>query len=330
MNENEIIVKVEQQPGVVKWNFEELKTWLNGKLDYYRNTLYTDDNIGTAKTDVAFLRKMSKDINARRIEVKNKCLEPYEIIEKQAKELTDLIEEPISEIDKQVKNYEKRRKEKVRAEVLTKWQKASVTIPEEIRDKVYQKNYDSRWENITATQKSWMEAIDKIVEDTTGAIETIKSLKSEFEADGLKVYYDTLNLQKAIQKMNELKEQQERFRKMEEERRQREEQERIAREVAEKAAREAQERVKAEQMTNTTTAEPETQEKASEATNQAETIETTPVLEQTEIQKAPETVAPTANPNTRRTVLLEISGTACQIDKIQKYIAFTGAIFTEV
>lgn len=335
---NEIVVSVNQTPGEITWNFEEIKEALRAGLTEYKNTVYTDDTIKSAKVDVANLRKLKTTIEDRRKEVKEKCLEPYSIIEAQAKELTSLIDEPIKAINEQVEDYETRRKAQVKAEILTYWQKSSGNIPEEIRDKVYQKNYDSRWENITATKKSWHEAIDKIIEDVTGAIATIQTLKSEFEADGISVYYETLNLQKAIQKMNELKEQQERFRKMEEERRQKEEQERLAREAAEKAAQEAQERQEAEQTDKNTTAEPQTQEKAEESRSEQEARHLGNPEDKTGIYAEPQqevkatvmTETPKADPNTRKTVRLEISGTAEQIDKIQKYIAYTGARYAEV
>ena len=334
---NEIVVSVNQTPGQITWNFEEIQEALRAGLAEYKNTVYTDDTIKSAKTDVANLRKLAKTIEDRRKEVKEKCLEPYSIIEAQAKELTTLIDEPIKAINEQVEDYEKRRKEAVRAEILTYWQKSSGSIPEEIRDKVYQKNYDSRWENVTTTKKSWHEAIDKIIEDVTGAIQTIQSLKSEFEADGIKVYYETLNLQKAIAKMNELKEQHERFLKMEEERRQREEQERLAKEAAEKARQEAQEAAKAQQTETTTTTEPEAPKKAYEAPEMAEVqkadIKTTDSEADHTAQMAvynEVTKAASADPTSRKTVRLEISGTVEQIDKIQKYIVFAGAKFAEV
>lgn len=332
---NEIVVSVNQTPGQITWNFEEIKEALRAGLTEYKNTIYTDDTIKSAKTDVANLRKLAKTIEDRRKEVKEKCLEPYGIIEAQAKELTALIDEPIKAINEQVEDYEKRRKESVRAEILTYWQKSSGSIPEEIRDKVYQKNYDSRWENVTTTKKSWHEAIDKVIEDVTGAIQTIQSLKSEFEKDGVNTYYETLNLQKAIAKMNELKEQQERFRKMEEERRQREEQERLAREAAEKAAQEAQKEQEVQQTENTITAEPETPKKAYEVHEMAEVqkpeIKTTdPNADHSAQMQMYQQVTAPQDQTVRKTVRLEISGTVEQISKIQKYIAFTGAIFTEV
>ena len=84
---NEISVNVKQEPGKVTWNFEEIKTNLGAALAEYTSMVYDDDSIKSAKTDVATLRALAKTIEDRRKEVKEKCLEPYGVIEKQAKEL---------------------------------------------------------------------------------------------------------------------------------------------------------------------------------------------------------------------------------------------------
>lgn len=223
---NEINVVVNQEPGKVTWNFEEIKSRLQEDLKIYQNTAYTDDTIKTAKGDVAELRKLAAAIEDRQKEIKEECLKPYAVIEAQAKELVSLIDQPINAINEQVKDYERRRKERVQAEIFAYYQNCSGDIPEQIREKVYQNIYDTKWENATATKKSWKEGIEKGISDTVGAIETIRSFKSEFESDILTVYYDTLSLQSAMKKMNELNVQKERILEQERKRREAEEAER--------------------------------------------------------------------------------------------------------
>lgn len=240
---NEISVVVTQEPGKVSWNFEEIKKTLENELEVYRTTAYTDTTIKTAKSDVATLRKLPVAIKDRLKEVKDKCLEPYAVIEAQAKELIDLIEEPIKAINDQVQDYEKRRKDAARKEILSYWNEKVGVLPEDIREKAYASIYDERWENATATKKSWKEGIESGIQKILDEIETIKSFKSEFEEDILAVYKENLSLQKAIAKMNELKAQQERIleierKKQEAEKRRKEEEERRAREETERAGKE--------------------------------------------------------------------------------------------
>ena len=201
---NEISVNVKQEPGKITWNFEELKTNLEAALAEYTGMVYDDDSIKSAKTDVATLRALAKTIEDRRKEVKEKCLEPYGVIEKQAKELVALIDKPIAAINTQVQDYEKRRKEKVRAEIDAYWKQKVVSLPECIWEKAHEHIYDSRWENATATKKSWKEGIDNGIQLIVGDIETIKSFASKYENDMLQVFYKSLTLQDAIRKMNEL------------------------------------------------------------------------------------------------------------------------------
>ena len=96
---NELQVVVQQTPGTVTWNYEDLKKAITNALEVYKTTEYDDSNIGQAKKDRAMLNNLSKSVNARKIEIKKKCLEPYELIETQAKELMAIIQEPIAVID---------------------------------------------------------------------------------------------------------------------------------------------------------------------------------------------------------------------------------------
>lgn len=243
---NEISVVVNQEPGKISWNFVEIKKRLEEELTVYQNTAYTDDTIKTAKGDVADLRKLAKAIEDRRKEVKEKCLEPYTLIETQAKELTDLIEKPIQAINDQVKDYERRRKEKARAEINAFWVQKAAELPEDIREKAKKAIYDERWENATATKKSWREGIENGIRKILDEIGTIKSFASEFEEDMLTVYKVDLSLQKAIQKMNELNAQKERILEQERKRREAEETER-KRQEEERQRREELEKQKAQE-----------------------------------------------------------------------------------
>ena len=110
MNELQVVVK--QEVGKINWNFEELKTALATEMKKYTGIVFDDDSIADAKKTVAYLRKLKESVEDRRKDVKKKCLEPYNEMEKQAKELTQLIDEPINTIAKQVKDYEEEQKKK--------------------------------------------------------------------------------------------------------------------------------------------------------------------------------------------------------------------------
>lgn len=319
---NEISVIVKQNPGVVSWNFEDIKKNLELSLAEFENMVYDDDSIKSAKTDVASLRALAKTIEDRRKGVKEKCLEPYAVIEAQAKELVALIDKPIAAINTQVQDYEKRRKEKVRAEIEAYWLQKVSGLPKAIWQKAHDRIYDSRWENATATKKSWRDGIDNGIQQIAGDIETIQSFTSKYESDMLQVFYNTLSLQDAIRKMNDLNAQEQRI--LEQQRREQEAREARERAAAEKAA--------AEQAAREQTVP--TPEKTQEMV-QPENVEK-PAVSAPEIPNAPAPAEMRQAPAPERAypgeqiATLRITGTAQQIAKIKDYIRFTGASFEEV
>lgn len=302
---NDISVVVNQEVGKVTWNFEEIKKSLEDSVAIYQGMVYTDDTIKTAKTDVAELRALAKAIEDRRKEVKEKCLEPYNIIEKQAKELVALVNKPIEAINIQVQDYESRRKEAVRAKIDAYWKQKCAVLPESIWDAAHSKIYDSRWENATATQKSWKEGIDNGVAEIQGAIETIKSFNSEFEEDMLNSFYTDLSLQNAIQKMNSLKAQKERILEMERQRQERE---------AKLAEQQAQ---------------PEASVPQTEPTQNLRQADT-PHNTAPEHENIPQPVNKPEMIQEKPGIVLRIVGSEQQLAKIKDYIKFTGASWEEV
>ena len=302
---NDISVVVNQEVGKVTWNFEEIKKSLEDSVAIYQGMIYTDDTIKTAKTDVAELRALAKAIEDRRKEVKEKCLEPYNIIEKQAKELVALVNKPIEAINIQVQDYENRRKEAVRAKIDAYWKQKCVVLPESIWDAAHSKIYDSRWENATATQKSWKEGIDNGVAEIQGAIETIKSFNSEFEEDMLNSFYADLSLQNAIQKMNSLKAQKERI--LEKERQRREREAKLAEQQAQPEA-------------------PVPQTEPTQNLRQADTPQNTVP----EHENIPQPVNKPEMVQEKPGIVLRIVGSEQQLAKIKDYIKFTGASWEEV
>lgn len=302
---NDISVVVNQEVGKVTWNFEEIKKSLEDSVAIYQGMIYTDDTIKTAKTDVAELRALAKAIEDRRKEVKEKCLEPYNIIEKQAKELVALVNKPIEAINIQVQDYESRRKEAVRAKIDAYWKQKCAVLPESIWDAAHSKIYDSRWENATATQKSWKEGIDNGVAEIQGAIETIKSFNSEFEEDMLNSFYADLSIQNAIQKMNSLKAQKERI--LEKERQRREREAKLAEQQAQPEA-------------------PVPQTEPTQNLRQADTPQNTVP----EHENIPQPVNKPEMVQEKPGIVLRIVGSEQQLAKIKDYIKFTGASWEEV
>ncbi len=102
----------------IKFNYEELKKWLEEKVKNYKNLVYTDENIGTAKSDRADLNKLKKALNDEKIRIKKTYLTPYDVFETKIKELIGIVDIAVENVDVQVKDYEQKEKDNKRAEIL--------------------------------------------------------------------------------------------------------------------------------------------------------------------------------------------------------------------
>ena len=241
MNELQVVVK--QEVGKINWNFEELKTALATEMKKYTGIVFDDDSIADAKKTVAYLRKLKESVEDRRKDVKKKCLEPYNEMEKQAKELTQLIDEPINTIAKQVKDYEEEQKKKKKEEILAYMAEVFAELPETVASKLKSKIYDSKWENKSTTKKTWQDAVNTAFENTKGDLNILDGIEEDFREDAKKVYERNLVLSEALSKVQELRKQKEMI--LERERQKREREEAAKREALAKKEEQPQEPEKA-------------------------------------------------------------------------------------
>lgn len=235
---DEIKVVVQQEPACINFNYAEIKQQLAEQMEVYKGIEYTDDTIKDAKTDRATLNKLSKEIDDRRKAVKKEYNKPLDAFESQVKDLLSIIKEPIEIIDSKVKNYDNRCREEKKAQITAYWIENVVQLPEELREKAWNYLYDDRWTNATTTVKAYKDAIDNGIAGILKDIDTIKSMASEFEKEGLDTYYDTFILADAISKMNRLKAQKDAIIQKE--------RERLEREARAKAEAEERARIEAE------------------------------------------------------------------------------------
>ena len=101
----------------IKFNYEELKKWLEEKVKNYKNLVYTDENIGTAKSDRADLNKLKRALNDEKIRVKKMWLTPYDTFETKIKELIGIVDVAVDNVDTQVKDYEQKFKDEKKKEI---------------------------------------------------------------------------------------------------------------------------------------------------------------------------------------------------------------------
>ncbi|MCD7740519.1 MAG: DUF1351 domain-containing protein [Candidatus Gastranaerophilales bacterium] len=160
----------------IEFNFEELKSELERRLEKYNNLVYSEESIKDAKDDRAGLNKFKEAIETRRKEIKNLCLKPYNDFEKKVKELTNLIDSPISAIDAQIRNFENQRIESKKSEIIDFYK----SVIENYSDIIpLEKIFNSKWLN--ATYK--INAIQKEIVETIGAIKGNLKIISDFKLE---------------------------------------------------------------------------------------------------------------------------------------------------
>lgn len=214
-------------PEVIQFNYEELKAEITSKVEMYKNLVYTgSDQIKDAKADRATLNKLIKAMSDERIRIKKDCLKPYDEFERKIRELTDIVNEPVQLIDKQIKEYEQTLKEEKRKEIEALFE----TIGFQAFVKL-EMIWDEKWLNASVSMKSIEEKMRERMYQISTDLLTLNRL-SEYAFEAVSVYKETLDMHKSIaeaQRMSDIAKQ-----KAEVEARKKAEEERRAKEAEEK------------------------------------------------------------------------------------------------
>jgi hypothetical protein len=235
---NEVVVVSEA--GKIKCDFDSAKKYLSGQLEEYRGMVFTEDSKTIAKKTVADLRKQKKAFSDRVKDVKREHMKPFDDFKAQADELISLYDEPIDFINVQITEFEEKRKEEKKQEIL----KAYDEVIADARDILpLDKIYNPRWENATFSIKDVKDEITQRKEDAEKAISAIKEMHSDVEDKAIWIYLQSFKLEDAIYLINRHENEKREILAKEQERLRREEEERIRREEREKmeAERKAQE-----------------------------------------------------------------------------------------
>ena len=178
--------KVEFQPISIK-NKDDIIKYLEENLVKY-NKVLTEDTVLEGKSDLATLRKLLKDIEDSRKNVKKQCLAPYEKIEEDFKEITDKINSTILNLDTQVKSFENKEKEEKLQEIVEYFDNKIGEFNKLIDfDKIFQE----QWLNKTFTIKKVQMEIDHIIAKTKMDMNSLENSFSNDEAilKQAKMYY---------------------------------------------------------------------------------------------------------------------------------------------
>lgn len=244
------VVSANQVPGNIICNLEGVKALALEKVALCKGVIVTEDTTKEAKIDIADFRKMQKDIETARKQIKNDFMKPYMNFEGECKEIVALLEEPIQLMESQVKDFEQQKKDEKKAKAVQLYEELTKDYIEYLPLAKY---YKAQWENVSTSTKSVEKDITELVDQVSMAVSAVKATESEFVDKGLESLKLTLDVSKAINTIKgyeaqkrEILEREERRKKEEEERRQRAEEARIKAEEAAKVKAEEEARKQAE------------------------------------------------------------------------------------
>lgn len=186
----------------IEWNHEEIKKEVSAKVSYYKDLVYTDEQIKDAKADRATLNKFVTALEDKRKEIKKQCLAPYESFERQMKEIVAIVQEPIALIDAQVKGYEEKQKQDKLVAIQEYYN--SIEKPE-LHWLGLSAIYNEKWLNASVSMKSIQDEICAKLEGILIDLTTLSNLP-EFSFEATEVYKSTLDLNKALCEAHRLSE----------------------------------------------------------------------------------------------------------------------------
>lgn len=183
----QLLVSEVKEQEKITFNYEELKIALTEKVSTYKNLVYTEENIITAKADRALLNKLSKEINEEKKRVKNLLLEPYIDFETKCKELMEIVDNASASIDNQIKSFEEVEKNNKLQQILEYWiQHAGeyaevIEVDKLVRDQWLNKTYSlskvhDDIDHIITKIKTDFSVLENAINDT----ETTKRLKDYY------------------------------------------------------------------------------------------------------------------------------------------------------
>lgn len=163
-------------PDKIGFNFEELKAELMEKAKVYEAVIYSDDQIAAAKADRASLNKLKKALNDERIRREKEYLQPFNEFKAQVNEIIRIIDKPAQAIDKQVKEYEDRKKAEKRQAIIAYWEDTGA--PEWLR------TINTSWLNASYSMKTIQAEIDANIKQAEKQLAVIRKLPQyAFEAE---------------------------------------------------------------------------------------------------------------------------------------------------
>lgn len=193
--------QVSQQLGVISSNLDDIETELKAKMEDYKDYEVTKDTITADKKVLADLRKLKTSMEDARKKVKSEWEKPYKDFEAKYKAVLALVEEPINEIDSQLKAFEEQRAAEKKLHVREIYDD---NIEDLERFLPFDTIFNSKWLNASTKDQDIVYDISEKKLKVKTDLDAIKALGSEIEEDVIDAYVKAgNNLATAIQRNNQ-------------------------------------------------------------------------------------------------------------------------------
>ena len=176
-------------------NFDEAKAYVIDKAESYKKNYYSEDNKSLAKEDRTRLNKFRKVISDMRIAKKKEYLEPFNDFEEKMKELVELTDEALEQIDSQVKAFDEKRK--------AEKQKAIEELFSQIGFQNFvtlEKIWDPKWLNASTSMKSIEDQMRERMYKIGNDVLRISQF-AEFSFEAMEAYKEKLLMDDALIKV---------------------------------------------------------------------------------------------------------------------------------
>lgn len=297
-------------------NFAEMKEALTEFIEPYTQVIVSEDAISEAKADRAKINAVAKHIDDYRKLVKKVYTEPLKQFEDKCKELVSICDQGKNNIDKQLAEFEERRKEEKFVLLKAHFEAARMSMdnPEYITSSLA---LHPKWENKTTSLEECQKYMDDAIAKVDTEIRTILNLHSQWETSLLDDYSKNHDLMSALDLNERLTEK--------------------ARQVAERRQealrKEKEAKLNAYQrMVEESAAQMEAAKKAAETASEVEVVQTGQFITEDELQKAISEDKKNGQPMTVSVCIFafKVSGTVDDITAVKQFMDSKGIQYEEL
>lgn len=225
---NELVPLIDVVGGMIQDNLDTLEFKVMAIAESFKGIVLTD--ITRGKKIRADLRTLQTVLNDEKIKAKKKVLMPYEALEAKVKSFLAILEKPIQEIDRQIKEEEAKVKDDRKKLIKAMLESEASALSESGKDFLFSAPWhmsekwvaESYWTATGNATKALKEELAKVVQNCGNSVATIQNVAGEYVDQVLEDFRINGDLGAALEKLNGLKVAKARSEKMRLEREQRE------------------------------------------------------------------------------------------------------------